>query len=171
MRLLLLTFLSVLSLSAAPKDITSFHANFTQTIIDDTKKKIVYQGEIWASTPQNALWVYTKPIQKSVYINGSRLTLLEPQLEQATTKTLGDEIDFLQIIKKAKPLNASRYSASVNGQTYLIDFNGDLLSAISYQDDYENQVTIKFTNPSQNKGIDTTKFKPIIPADYDIIKG
>ncbi|MDD2829918.1 MAG: LolA-like outer membrane lipoprotein chaperone [Sulfuricurvum sp.] len=170
MRLLLVAFLSTISLFAAPKDITSFHATFSQTIIDDTKKKILYHGEIWAATPQNALWVYSKPIQKSVYINGSRLTLLEPKLEQATLKNLGDEIDFLQIIKKAKPLNASRYSATVNGQTYFIDFNGDLLSAISYSDNYENQVSIKFINPIQNQPIESSRFKAIIPADYDVIR-
>lgn len=170
MRLFLITFLSALSLFAAPKDITSFHSSFTQTIIDDTKKKIIYQGEIWASAPQNALWVYQKPIQKSVYINGSHLTLIEPKIEQATLKNLGDEIDFLQIIKKAKPLSASRYSTTLNGQTYFIDFNGDLLSTISYSDNYENQVSIKFTNPEQNKAINPSRFKAVIPADYDVIR-
>lgn len=169
MRLLVFSFLVPLSLFGAPKDLTSFHAAFTQTILDDTKKKIIYQGEVWASTPQNALWVYKKPIQKSVYINGSKLTLIEPQLEQATIKTLDNEIDFLQIIKKAKLISGSKYSATLKGQTYFIDFSNDILSSISYSDDYENQVIIKFSNSEQNKVIDGSRFKVTIPADFDII--
>lgn len=171
MRLFLLLFFTSLTLFAEPRDIRSFHAQFIQTIIDDSNKKLIYQGEIWASTPQNALWVYTKPIKKSVFINGSKLTLIEPQLEQVTLKNLNGEIDFLQIIKKAKPLSNSRYSANVNGEVYTIDFVGEMLSSIRYEDNYDNKVTIKFLNPVQNKPIESSVFKPVIPQDFDIIRG
>lgn len=171
MRFFILTLLSAISLLAGPKEISSFHSSFTQTIIDEHKKKIVYSGELWASKPQNALWVYKKPIQKSVYISGSKLTLIEPVIEQATIRTLGDEIDFLAIIKKAKAIDATRYSATVNSQVYFIEFSNDVLSSISYTDGYENKVIIKFLNADMNKPIDGSRFKPVIPADFDIIKG
>ena len=108
MRIFIFSLLSALSLLAAPKDISSFHSTFTQTIIDEHKKKLVYTGELWAAKPQNALWTYQKPIQKSVYINGARLTLIEPAIEQATVRTLNVDIYFLEIIKKAKPIYDSR---------------------------------------------------------------
>ncbi|HEX5710473.1 MAG TPA: LolA-like outer membrane lipoprotein chaperone [Sulfuricurvum sp.] len=171
MRFFILTLLSAISLLAGPKDINSFHSSFTQTIIDEHKKKIVYNGELWASKPQNALWMYKKPIQKSVYISGSKLTLIEPVIEQATIRTLNDEIDFLEIIKKAKPMNAAHYTATVNGQTYFIEFSGDTLSSISYTDGYENKVIIQFLNPDTNKPIDASRFKPSIPTGFDIIRG
>ncbi len=170
MRFLIITLLSLISLFGSPKDINSFHASFTQTITDEHKKKIVYSGELWASKPQQALWMYKSPIQKSVYINGQRLTLIEPAIEQATVRTLNDEIDILEIIKKAKPLNSTRYSASVNGQIYWMDFSNDTLSSISYTDGYENQVVIKFLNPITNQQIDASRFKAVIPAGFDIIK-
>jgi len=170
MRIFIFSLLSALSLLAAPKDISSFHSTFTQTIIDEHKKKLVYTGELWAAKPQNALWTYQKPIQKSVYINGARLTLIEPAIEQATIRTLNGEIDFLEIIKKAKPLDASRYSATVNNQTYFIDFTNDTLSSISYTDSYENQVIIKFLTTTTNKPIDASRFKAVIPKGFDIIK-
>jgi outer membrane lipoprotein carrier protein len=170
MRLVIITFLSLIPLFASPKDITSFHAPFSQTITDEHNKKIVYSGELWASKPQNALWMYKKPMQKSVYINGQRLTLIEPAIEQATVRTLNDEIDILEIIKKAKPLTATRYSAAVNGQTYFIEFSNDTLSSISYTDGYENQVVIKFLNPVSNQPIEASRFKAVIPAEFDIIK-
>lgn len=170
MRFVIAILLSLIPLFASPKDINSFHASFTQTITDEHNKKIIYSGELWASKPQNALWMYKKPMQKSVYINGQRLTLIEPAIEQATLRTLNDEIDILEIIKKAKPLSATRYSAAVNGQTYFIEFSNDTLSSISYTDGYENQVIIKFLTPTTNQPIEVSRFKAIIPQGFDVIK-
>ncbi|MBV5320879.1 MAG: outer-membrane lipoprotein carrier protein LolA [Sulfuricurvum sp.] len=170
MRFLPLLFALTLSLCASPKEINSFNGKFIQTIIDDNGKKIIYSGELWASKPQNALWVYQKPIQKSVYINAQKITVIEPQIEQVTLRSLDDEIDFLQIIQKAKQVTADKYTATVKGQTYTIAFKNDILSSISYTDGYDNRVSILFINPSQNKPIEASKFKPVIPADFDVIK-
>lgn len=169
-RFLPLLFLLSLTLFASPKDLNSFNSKFIQTIIDDSNKKIVYSGELWASKPQNALWVYQKPIQKSVYVNGSKITVIEPQIEQVTMRTLDDEIDFLQIIQKAKKVDEEKYSATVKGQTYAVQFKNALLVSISYKDGYDNRVTIQFTNPVQNKTIEAGRFKPAIPEGFDIIK-
>jgi len=170
MRLLFLLLLAVLPLMSSPKELTSFYAIFTQTITDEHKKKLIYNGELWASKPQNALWKYTKPIQKSVYINAKVLPIIEPTIEQATVKTLGGEIDFLEIIKKAKKVDNEHYNATVNGLTYAITFKNDALSTIGYTDSYDNRVTIKFLTPSTNQSIEAKRFKPIIPSDFDLIR-
>lgn len=171
MRFFPLTLLIATSLFSAPKDLASFNSKFEQTIVDDSGKTIRYSGELWASKPQSALWVYQKPIQKSVYVNGQKITVIEPAIEQVTLRTLDNEIDFLQIIQKAKRIDDERYTASVKGQVYTILFKNDLLSSISYTDAYDNRVTIKFLSPVQNKAIEASRFKPVIPADFDILKG
>lgn len=170
MRFLPLLIALAITLFASPKEITSFNGKFVQSIIDDNGKKILYSGELWASKPQNALWKYQKPIQKSVYINAQKITVIEPSIEQVTLRTFDDEIDFLQIVQKAKKVGDDKYVATVKGETYTILFKNDLLSSISYTDGFDNKVSIVFTNPSQNQPIDAAKFKPIIPADYDVIK-
>lgn len=170
MRFLPVLFLFALSLFASPKEITSFNSKFVQTIIDDNNKKITYSGELWASKPQNALWSYQKPIQKSVYVSGSKITVIEPQIEQVTLRTLDDEIDFLQIIQKAKKIDEDKYSATVKGQTYSVLFKNGLLASISYKDSYDNRVSIQFTSPIQNKPIESGRYKPAIPEGFDIIK-
>lgn len=171
MRFFPLSLLIAASLCAAPKDLSSFNSRFEQTIIDDNGKTILYKGELWASKPQNALWVYQKPIQKSVYVNANKVMVIEPVIEQVTLRSLDNEIDFLQIIQKAKRLDDEHYSATVKGQTYTIVFHNELLSTISYTDGYDNRVTIRFLSPVQNKTIDPSRFKPTIPADFDIIRG
>ncbi|MGZ8548691.1 MAG: LolA-like outer membrane lipoprotein chaperone [Sulfuricurvum sp.] len=162
-------FLLSTILLASPNEISSFHSKFEQRIMDEHGKAILYRGELWAAKPQNALWVYQSPIQKSVYINAKTLTIIEPTIEQATVKTLEREIDFLEIIKKAKKVDNEHYSATVNGLTYAVTFKSDLLSTIGYTDSYDNRVTIKFLNPSTNKLIETRRFKPVIPSDFDLI--
>jgi outer membrane lipoprotein carrier protein len=169
-RFLPLLSLLTLTLFGSPQEINSFNSSFEQRIVDEHGKVIVYRGELWASKPQNALWSYQKPIQKSVYISGKRLVILEPQLEQATVRSLGDEIDFLEIIKKAKKIDNDHYKASVNGQIYTITFKNDLLSMIQYTDGYDNKVTIQFLKPIQNSAIPSSRFQPSIPAGYDLIK-
>lgn len=169
-RFLPLLCLLSLTLFASPKELTSFNSKFVQTIIDDNRKKITYTGELWASKPQSALWVYQKPIQKSVYINAQKITVIEPSIEQVTMRTLDDEIDFLQIIQKAKKIDNEKYAANVKGQNYTVTFKNDLLNTISYIDPYDNSVTILFSNPTQNKPIEPNRFKPVIPDGFDIIK-
>jgi len=169
-RFFLFSTLIAASLFAAPININSFNSRFEQSIVDDNGKTIRYSGELWAAKPQSALWVYQKPIQKSVYVNAQKVTVIEPQIEQVTLRTLDNEIDFLQIIQKAKRLDDERYAAVVKGQTYNIVFKNDLLNSISYTDGYDNRVSIKFLNPSQNKPIESSRFKPTIPADFDVIK-
>lgn len=163
--------LIAVSLFAAPKDLGSFHSKFDQTITDENGKTIRYQGEMWASKPQNALWVYQKPIQKSVYVTGQNITVIEPLIEQVTLRRLDDEIDFLQIVQKAKRLDDERYSATVNGQNYSVVFKDGILSSISYTDGFDNKVLINFLSPVQNRPVDPSRFKPLIPADYDVIRG
>ena len=170
MRFLPLSLLFTLTLFASPQDINSFSSPFEQRIVDEHGKVITYRGELWASKPQNALWSYQKPIQKSVYINAKRLVIVEPQLEQATIRSLGDEIDFLEIIKKAKKIDNDHYKATVNGETYAIIFKNDLLSAIQYSDNYDNKVIIQFLKPLHNSSIPASRFVPTIPASYDVLK-
>jgi outer membrane lipoprotein carrier protein len=169
-RFFLFSTLIAASIFAAPININSFNSHFEQSIIDDNGKTIRYSGELWAAKPQSALWVYQKPIQKSVYVNAQKVTVIEPQIEQVTLRTLDNEIDFLQIIQKAKRLDDEHYAATIKGQTYNILFKNDTLNTISYTDGYDNRVTIKFLSPVQNKAIEASRFKPTIPQSFDVIK-
>jgi outer membrane lipoprotein carrier protein len=163
-------FLLSTLLIASPKEMSSFSSSFEQRIVDEHGKTILYKGNLWATKPQNALWNYQTPIQKSVFINGKELTIIEPALEQVTLKTLSGEIDFLEILRKAKRVDNDHYTTTLNGITYSILFKNDILSVINYSDSYDNHVTIKFLNPTTNEAIESKRFKPIIPSDFDVIR-
>ncbi|MCX6075220.1 MAG: LolA-like outer membrane lipoprotein chaperone [Campylobacterales bacterium] len=170
MRLPPLFFLLSTLLLASPKEMSSFNSSFEQRIVDEHGKTLLYKGELWATKPQNALWLYQTPIQKSVYINGKELTIIEPALEQVTIKTLTGEIDFLEILKKAKKVDNDHYATTLSGITYSITFKNDILSTIGYSDSYDNRVIIKFLTPITNGSIEAKRFKPIIPSDFDVLR-
>jgi len=165
-------FLFLLStlLLASPKEMSSFTSSFEQRIVNEQGKTILYKGALWAAKPQNALWLYQAPIQKSVYINGKELTIVEPVLEQVTIKSLGNEIDFLEILKKAKRVDNDHYTTTLNGIIYTLTFKNDVLTTIGYRDNYDNHVTIKFLNPTINGSIETKRFKPAYPSDFDLLR-
>ncbi|MEN4053224.1 MULTISPECIES: LolA-like outer membrane lipoprotein chaperone [Sulfurimonas] len=166
---LLLLFLATASF-ANIENINSFEADFIQNIVDDKNKTILYYGHIKAIKPQYALWNYTKPIQKSVYILEGQAIIVEPELEQAIIKRIGNNFDFFKLIKNAKKLSDDKYLARYNNTTFIIRTKNGIIASIAYKDEFENSVTITFTNQVENREIDKKEFMPNIPEDYDIIR-
>ena len=152
------------------QNINSFEADFKQKIVDDQNKTIVYLGHIKATKPQYALWNYTKPIQKSVYILENKAIIIEPELEQAIIKRISNNFDFFKLIRDAKKLSNGKYLARYNNTTFIIQTKNDTIVSISYKDEFENRVTIDFTHQIENKEIDKKEFTPVIPDDYDVIR-
>ncbi len=165
----LLLFLTTASL-ANLGNIQSFEADFKQNIVDDKNKTIAYYGHVKAMRPQYALWTYTKPIDKRVYILQNQAIIVEPELEQAIIKKIGNNFDFFQLIQHAQKLDKNRYLAHYNNTTFIIKTKGNTITSIAYKDEFENKVTIDFTHQIVNKKIDKKDFSPNIPDEYDLIR-
>jgi outer membrane lipoprotein carrier protein len=166
---MLLLFLATATF-ANIETMNSFEADFKQKIVDDQNKTIIYSGHIKAKKPQYALWNYTKPIQKSVYIVDHRAIIIEPELEQVIIKKIGNNFDFFKLIKNAKKLSHGKYLARYNNTTFILQLDKDKIISISYKDEFDNRVVIDFKNQIENKEINQTEFVPNIPDDYDVIR-
>jgi len=151
-------------------NLTSFESDFQQKIVDDQNKTILYSGHIIAAKPQYALWKYKKPIQKSVYILEDRAIMIEPDLEQAIIKSIGRNFDFFSLLQHAKKISPNQYLARYNDTTFIIKVKNGVIQTISYKDEFENSVIIKFTHQQENIAIDKKRFEPVIPDDYDIVR-
>jgi len=169
-KVLISTLFSVMCFSNELENINSFTANFSQTIVDDKNKTLSYSGLVEASKPYFALWSYKKPIQKDVYILRTKVMIVEKELEQVIIKNLDSSFNFFSMIKNAKKISNNKYIAKFKDKLFTISTNKHTISAISYQDDFDNNITIKFKNQKINKKIDLEVFDPIIPLDYDIIR-
>ncbi len=170
MRFFLLFFFSTLTLFAHFITLHSFAADFTQTITDEQNKKLIYTGSLQAKEPQSALWLYKTPVKKSIYIKENRVIVIEPELEQAIVKHIPTHFDFFHMIQNAKKIKKDTYITTLEEKTYTITLSHGLVKALDYKDDFGNSINILFSHQLQNKEINDTLFKPIIPSEYDILQ-
>jgi len=170
MKYFFLTIFTSLQLFASLDDITSFEADFTQSITDDKNKTLIYNGKIIALKPQNAKWSYIKPVKKEVYINDFEVTIVEPEIEQVVVKTLESNFDFFKMISNAKKTAENKYTANYKNTKFNIIKKGSFIESISYLDEFENKVQINFKNQKQNQSVDKAVFEPKFPLEFDIIR-
>ncbi len=170
MKLYLLIALLSTALFGLSNDIKTFSADFKQTVTDDKNQKLEYNGHVWSQRPQNALWHYTSPINKKVYIAGQDVIIIEPDLEQAIIKKIDKDIDLNAILSQAKKVDMHTYEAEFDGKHFTLKENEGKISSISYKDSFDNLIDIEFTNQQQDEAIDEQVFEASIPADYDVIR-
>ena len=152
------------------KDINSYQARFTQTIIDQDNVKIVYTGTFKALKPLHAVWHYKTPVEKTVYINNQQIVIVEPELEQAIYKYSPNSFTLFNILDNATKIDAKTYEKVINERKYRLKVNNETLLSVEYLDNFENKVFISFSKQKPNSPLKQKTFHPIISEDYDIIK-
>lgn len=152
------------------KNINSFEADFKQNVVNDKGVTLSYTGHIQAVKPQYALWNYITPVKKEIYVTEYKVTIIEPEIEQAIVKVINSDFDFFSIIEHAKKIEENIYSAKFKESVFKIKLHKETIESISYIDEFENQVVISFTNQKQNQSIDKSLFSPVIPPEFDTIR-
>ncbi|MBA3027164.1 MAG: outer membrane lipoprotein chaperone LolA [Sulfurimonas sp.] len=170
MRYILLP-LALFSLSfASIENISTFKADFVQSVTDEKNKVLHYNGNVIALKPQNALWKYSKPVTKDVYMNPQTIVIIEPEIEQVIIRKVESNFDFFNMISHAKKIGENRYETSFQNTKFNIRTKNEMVESISYKDEFENQIEIVFKNQIQNESIEKDLFVPKIPKDFDVIK-
>lgn len=151
----------------------SFQANFRQTITNEHKKQISYQGKISFSTPNYFKWSYTSPTKKEVCTDGRELLVVDHDLEQVSAYLINKGLNLPEIVKKAKLHRKSVYIAKYEGKNYTIQVNSrGELSRVAYIDDLDNTVLIVFSKMKYSKSrMKASKLKCGYPDTYDQIRG
>jgi len=135
---------------ASKLQLNSFDADFVQNITDDKNKTLLYSGHIVATKPQSALWNYTKPIKKDIYISEYSVTIIEPEIEQVIIRRISSNFDIFHLIKNAKEIQKNRYLTTYKNTKFHITIQNGMIESISYKDEFDNNVEIIFTNQKQN---------------------
>jgi outer membrane lipoprotein carrier protein len=168
--ILVIVFVSSLSASINLDNLKSFKASFTQTIMNETNKTIVYKGDVFIKNSGKVLWKYKTPIIKNVYVINNVAIIDEPELEQAIYTTLENSIDMLKLLKEAKKINENIYQTNLYNRNYMITMKEDKIYSLSYVDELENKILIVFNEAEQNIEIEDDLFQFLPPDYYDIIK-
>jgi len=169
--LLSVALLSTTYLSAKITQMTSLESNFTQSITNDQNSRITYRGKMYATTRNNqALWIYTNPIEKRIYYKDGSVVIIEPELEQAIFAKLAKVPNVLSLLNRAKTISNNRLQTTFNNIVYTITTDGSKIKRIDYTDEIQNKVSIEFNSQKVNKSIAGSKFSYHIPEDYDILQ-
>jgi outer membrane lipoprotein carrier protein len=171
-RYLLVTVLLLSSLFASYSltDIKSFKADFVQSVINESNKKIEYKGKLAIKENGKVLWRYQDPIIKNVYVDNNMVIVDEPELEQAIYTTLDKGINIVKLLKDAVKVDKNKYKSRLYNKDYFLTFENNKIKKIEFKDELENRVTIKFSNIEENVKIDEKLFKFTPPEYYDIIR-
>ncbi|OCR90303.1 membrane protein [Campylobacter fetus subsp. testudinum] len=149
-------------------DFNTLSSNFTQTVTSQNKK-ITYTGYFVAHKEIGAFWHYKTPATKLIYFNYGRVTILEPELEQAILTDLKDSPNLTEILRAAKKVSNNEFKAVYDDTTYNIKVKNSMPSEISYSDKLGNLVKITLSDTRKNEPINTGILEPNIPENFDIL--
>ena len=148
-----------------------FMATFHQTVKEaKSGEKLHYVGDV-SYEKGRIKWRYSKPTEKEICMNGSRVVVVEHDLEQATFYERNGELDLKRIIKSAKRLKPHIYQAAVEDRLYTLRTNKEgIVDSIAFIDELDNVVQILFTDIKQPKQPLRKALECSIPKEYDKIK-
>ena len=155
--------------AASVMEFETLHANFAQQVTNDQNQTLRYTGQVWLKKPDLALWQYETPIEKTIYLHGNQVTLIEPELFQATRFESELSLNILEAWNQSRPHKPGERIATVNQNRILIQHDSDFIRRVSYRDTLDNQVAIEFLKPVKNPRLDPGLFMPEIPKGFDLI--
>jgi len=150
-------------------DFDTISSDFKQTITNEENSKIVYEGSLYATTKEKALWIYKTPVEKKIYFNQSRVVILEPELEQAIITNLENVPNITELLKKSIKKEDGTFETTYDNTTYVIHTQNEEIKEITYSDKLGNSVKIELLNQSVNTVLDDSLFVANIPVDFDVI--
>lgn len=165
----IITFSNLLAVDEL-KEIKTFQADFTQTVTNESSKAISYEGKVFIKNNDRVLWKYLSPIEKNVFLLNDIVVIDEPELEQVIYTRLKEELNILSILQDSKKLSENKYESFFYNRKYEILIDENKIKQVSYKDELDNSIIIKFTNVVQNQEIPEDFFRFIPPSHYDIIK-
>ncbi len=170
MKVLIMSLFLSYSLFGTILDFKTISTNFKQIVKNKSGNEAIYKGTLKIKGNDKILWSYQTPVIKNVYINKNSVIIDEPELEQAITSSLNDELNMVKIINNSKKVSANTYENTLEDTKYRIIIENNVLKSVSYKDELDNKVLIFFTNFQKDIFINDGVFSFKIPKHYDVIK-
>ena len=165
-------------------------ADFTQTVARKSGQ-ITQQasGKMAFARPGKFRWDYAAPYEQVIVGDGVKLWLYDADLNQVTTRKLGDAlsgtpaallagdnaIEKLFTLKDAGTADGMEWLEAVpkNKDTTFehirMGFKGDVLAQMELSDNFGQRTTLKFSRFERNPTLSPTRFKFTPPKGADVI--
>jgi outer membrane lipoprotein carrier protein len=151
----------------------SFSATFVQKVTTPQKKLTRYTGSVLLNRSREFLWRYRTPTKREICGDGSRVRIVDHDLEQVTVYKVGSLLDLMQLLKRAKRYRNDIYLTRYHGTRYTLKVNQKgQLEQIAFQDDLDNIVNVHFHQIRYGSvPVSQEKLRCHVPKSYDVIRG
>lgn len=169
LNLLLLSLFTPWILLSQSLPFSTFQTNFEQKVTGEDSE-IIYHGIIRGEAPDLLRWDYTDPIEKSIYVSGKRVIVVEPMLEQVVVTELDRSIDLYAILKQSTRMQED-FNLTIEHTNYRISpvLNG-IPKSIAYTDTLGNGIQITTQSTKLDQPIPREMFQFTPPEHYDILR-
>lgn len=178
------------ALKAFIGDTRTARAGFTQTVMDQNGRvRQKSEGTLAFSRPGKFRWVYQKPYEQLIVGDGSRLWIYDADLEQVTTRKLGDALGSSPAALLAGSNDIEKYftlkdAGNSDGLDWLearpkdkestfeavrMGFAGNTLAAMELKDSFGQTTLLKFSGMVKNPALNANDFKFTPPKGADVI--
>lgn len=178
------------ALKAFIGDTRTARAGFTQTVMDQNGRvRQKSEGTLAFSRPGKFRWVYQKPYEQLIVGDGSRLWIYDADLEQVTTRKLGDALGSSPAALLAGSNDIEKYftlknAGNSDGLDWLearpkdkestfeavrMGFAGNTLAAMELKDSFGQTTLLKFSGMVKNSALNANDFKFTPPKGADVI--
>lgn len=140
---------------------------FTQKIVNDLGKEIIYTGEIFIDG-ENLLWKYKTPLEKSILIKGSEVVITEPEIYQITVVRREEGINLKKIYDSSKAKSKSIREVMVDGVLMELHEGEEFIKKILFKDKLDNSVSIEFSAIESGEK-NAAHFTAHFPDDFDVV--
>lgn len=173
------------SLRAKLEQLKSYHAKFTQQVIDAQGELLQNaQGQLSLKQPNRMHWQVAEPNENTLIADGQTLWHIDPFVEQVVAIDQAQAIENNPMILLTNPqsdawqdfiisrldngfvIQARDLDAQVASLTLV--FREDTLVQLKVEDHQQQVSTLDFNDISQNQQIDDQLFKFVMPEGYEL---
>lgn len=172
------------------KKTRSLQADFTQAIMDGSRKKAVkLHGVFYLQRPGRFRWEYRKPVEQLIVADGKQIYLYDKELEQTSTmgqdralkdtpaqvlSTDGNVEKFFEIIDIGDSFGLAWVELIPKDEEsqfirILLGFGDNRLQRMEMADKFGQIMRLKFSNMVSNPKLDEKLFQFEDPNRYDMI--
>lgn len=172
-------------------EVTSFRADFTQTVFDENRRQLqATSGTMALKRPGRFRWDYVKPYEQHIVGDGKNVYIHDVDLEQVTVKSMEKALGDTpaQLLSTTKPLAdtfrinddgeykglhwyelAPKATQDTSFQRMRLGFANAMLTRMELEDALGNVTLLEFSKAQRNPALDDSVFDFKAPVGADII--
>lgn len=172
-------------------EVTSFRADFTQTVYDENRRQLQStSGTMVLKRPGRFRWDYATPFEQHIVADGKNIYIHDVDLEQVTVKSMEKALGDTpaQLLSTTKPLSETfhinadgeqqglywyelvpKVAQETSFQRMRLGFTKAMLTRMELEDALGNITLLEFAKSQRNPTLDDKIFEFKAPAGADII--